>query len=419
MEGRAGCPARGSERRLASLDRQPRLRLTRDDPREAGTPLVTAAITPPTVADVADTVRDAAARRMSLRIAGRATWLDAGRPVHASATLSVAALTGVVEYTPGDLTLTARAGTTLAELREVTAREGQWLTLDPHGSDAGSLGATIATASAGPLSGAYGLPRDLVLGVEFVTGTGEITRGGGRVVKNVAGFDLTRLVTGAWGTLGILTEVTVRLRARPACDRTLAAAIGSGEASLGAIAKRLRGAPLSPSALEALNAPLSAQLGLGSHPVLLVRLSGNDDAVQAQHDALAAVTELATVSSEVWDRLRGCEPTRGPCSVLRLSQRPSRIGETWEVAVAAARATGGYVHASLVRGVARCILPTREPAAIEEALGTVPAVVVRLGERLPADLWPPDAVSERLSRGVRNAFDPQGVLNPGILGGDP
>ena len=101
----------------------------------------------------------------------------------------------------GDLTLTARAGTTLANIARATAAEGQWLALDPHGSASGTLGATIATASAGPLAHAFGTPRDNVLGIEAVTGTGEIVRAGGRVVKNVAGFDLTRLFTGAWGTL--------------------------------------------------------------------------------------------------------------------------------------------------------------------------------------------------------------------------
>src|SRR5439155_9619738 len=102
---------------------------------------------------------------------------------------------GIVEYVPGDLTLTARAGTTLAEIRDATAAEQQWLALDPHGSDDGTIGATVATASAGPLATAFGTPRDLVLGVEFLTGGGALARGGGRVVKNVAGFDLVRLLT--------------------------------------------------------------------------------------------------------------------------------------------------------------------------------------------------------------------------------
>src|SRR5215211_4142123 len=154
---------------------------------------------------VRDRVRVAVDRRTGLRVLGRGSWLDAGRPVSATESLATRDLSGITEYVPGDLTLTARAGTTLGEIRRATAAHGQWLALDPHGSDEGTLGATIATASAGPLATAFGTPRDLVLGVEFVTGDGVVARGGGRVVKNVAGFDLARLVTGAWGTLGVLT----------------------------------------------------------------------------------------------------------------------------------------------------------------------------------------------------------------------
>src|SRR5262245_32383481 len=118
--------------------------------------------------EVREIVRDAIANRTSLRIVGRGTWLDAGRPVVADRYVSLDALTGIVDYTPGDLTLTARAGTTLAEIARATVEHGQWLALVPWGSDAGSLGATAATATAGPMSGALGTPRDVVIGIEAV-----------------------------------------------------------------------------------------------------------------------------------------------------------------------------------------------------------------------------------------------------------
>src|SRR5829696_2956869 len=98
---------------------------------------------------VRDRVRDAVDRRVGLRVVGRGTWLDAGRPVAATEALATRDLSGITEYVPGDLTLTARGGTTLGEIREATAAHGQWLALDPHGSDEGTVGATIATASAG------------------------------------------------------------------------------------------------------------------------------------------------------------------------------------------------------------------------------------------------------------------------------
>ena len=166
-------------------------------------------------AAVVAAIKESEKGRTPIRISGGSTWLDAGRPVRANKTLSLAGDTGVVSYVPGDLTLTVRAGTPLSEIDRVTREHDQWLPLDPYGSPDGTIGATIATASAGPLASSFGLPRDLLLGLEFVNGRGDVVRGGGKVVKNVAGFDLSRLLTGSWGTLGVITEVTVRLYACP------------------------------------------------------------------------------------------------------------------------------------------------------------------------------------------------------------
>src|SRR5919199_3193050 len=123
-------------------------------------------------------------------------------------------------------------------------------------------GARWRTASYGPLATAFGTPRDAVLGAEFVTGAGAIVRGGGRVVKNVAGFDLVRLVIGAWGTLGVLTEITVRLRARPEVDETLAIAVGASADAVARLATALRALPFTPFAAEMVNGALATRLGL-------------------------------------------------------------------------------------------------------------------------------------------------------------
>ena len=154
---------------------------------------------------IQDLIRDAMRSGTPLRIAGRSNWIDAGRPVGATRLAALSTHSGIVDYVPGDLTITVRSGTTLGEIEDITGQEGQWLPLDPFGSKDGTIGATIATGSFGPLAHAFGRARDLVLGVEFVTGDAKVVRGGGRVVKNVAGFDLVRLITGSWGTLGVST----------------------------------------------------------------------------------------------------------------------------------------------------------------------------------------------------------------------
>ena len=165
-------------------------------------------------AAISAAVRDSAASRTTMRIVGRGTWLDAVSPVTAMARLSLEADSGIVAYVPDDLTVTARAGTTLRELADVLAKHDQWIALDPAGGDDCTIGATVATCSYGPAAALFGTPRDQVLGMTVVLGTGDVIRPGGRVVKNVAGFDLTRLMIGAWGTLGIVTEVTLRVRSR-------------------------------------------------------------------------------------------------------------------------------------------------------------------------------------------------------------
>jgi len=409
---------------------------------------------PDSVEAVQDAVRDAAAKRSPIRIVGLGTWLDAGHPTSPDAhPLRLSALQGITQYTPGDLTLTARAGTPLAAIESATASEGQWLPLDPYSvaEHGGSLGATIATASAGPLGHALGLPRDIVLGVEAVTGDGSIVRGGGRVVKNVAGFDLTRLLTGAWGTLGVLTEVTVRLRGRPACDETLAIVrhqprVARGRAAGGTEAVQdlvhaLRAAPATPIALELLNRRLASQLelpGADDGLVVLARLAGNSERVAAERAALTAVGEVTDVAPAVWGALRRAEAvTEGAVAVLRWSQLPALLAATWGHAAAACEPfPDALVHASIARGIVRAIIPQADAALLAAAIaddaargrsghGSVDARApgrftgTCIPERLPARLWGAmvsRATDDPLSRRVRRAFDPAHVLNPGLLG---
>jgi glycolate oxidase FAD binding subunit len=376
---------------------------------------------PTDVAAVRDLVRDAIDRRTRLRIVGRGTWLDAGRPVLDAHVVTLDALTGIVDYTPGDLTLTARAGTTLAEISEATAAHGQMLALAPWGGDGGSLGAAAATASAGPMSGAFGTPRDIVIGLEAVTGTGDIVRGGGRVVKNVAGFDLTRLMIGAWGTLGVLTEVSVRLRGLPERDVTVALAMPNATTALEDLLVRLRTAAIAPIALEIVDTALVRHLEIGAEPLILARLAGNEEAVTAQREALAELGDVIDVAADVWARLRVAEPS--DASVVRLSSPVGRLAEMWATATRLAAASGGFGHASVLRAVARVAMPHANGLLSDAALGALQpsARDVRIFERLPSSLWPtlsPNAASDALSRGVRAAFDPHRLLNPGILGDD-
>jgi len=362
-------------------------------------------------------ISEAAHGARPLRIVGRGTWLDAGRTVAARETITTLECTGIVDYVPDDLTLTARAGTTLEEIRSATTRHGQWLALDPFGGAQGSLGATLATNSAGPLAAAFGHPRDLTLGVAFVTGAGVLARGGGRVVKNVAGFDLTRLMIGAWGTLGVITEATMRLHARPDADVTISVPLEDTPDEIERVRRLLRRLPFAPFACEFVNAALAASLVGHAGAATVVRLGGNRESVRAQR---AAFTELGTVNEAdpaLWDSLATIEPPKA--MVVRLSRLPSEIARTWRDASSiASGCPGTLLHASAARGVVRCIVPDGDGVAALLRTRLAAMECTRIGERLPPALWDAcgSASRDALSVGIRETFDPKRVLNPGIMG---
>ncbi|MBI2408884.1 MAG: FAD-binding protein [Gemmatimonadetes bacterium] len=286
---------------------------------------------------MASVITDAAAARRGLRLIARGTWLDGGAPVSADAEpLYLDAFDGIIEYEPGDLTITVGAAMSVAELDAATAQHGQWCPLAPWGGDDGSVGATIATATAGPLAHALGLPRDLVLGVECVDGTGKTLRPGGKVVKNVAGFDLVRLMTGSWGSLAAITRVSLRLRARPAVDETWLV-VTDAAADL---CQRLRRSVTPPIACEVVT---RGTLGANSPDGLLVRLAGNAAYVAAARDAVHGAGDAQRADASAW-------------TPVRTAARPQATRAMLDPAVRA------------------------------------------------------------LNDGVKHAFDPSGILNPGIMG---
>lgn len=383
---------------------------------------------------VREQIAEARARGDTMRIAGRRQWLDAAHPVSAARTIDLAVLTGIVEYIPGDFTLTALAGTTLGEIRRATGAENQWLALDPYGSDLGSLGATVATASSGPLAHAFGTPRDQVLGMEVVTGTGDLIRAGGRVVKNVAGFDLTRLFTGSWGTLGVITEISVRLRARPVAEANLAVELPDDRsAAIAALCREASQIRAEPYALELVEAGFAARLGLPAATTLLVRLGGNATAVASQRAAISTLGRVTDVAPGVWEAMRTAEPAG--CAVVRISARPSALPAQWTAMLEALTALpDALVHASVGRGTVRAIVPDAPPAAFAGAVQRLARHARGFSaERLPSLVWPiadacraerkmssEKADSERvrgeLLRRVKDTYDPMHLLNPGIMG---
>lgn len=340
--------------------------------------------------------------------------------------LSLRDAAGVVGYVPGDLTLVVRAGTTLSEIESVTAEHDQWLPLDPFGTNDGTIGATIATGSAGPLATSFGLPRDLLLGLEFVDGRGEVVRGGGKVVKNVAGFDLSRLLTGSWGTLGVITEVSLRLYARPKVDRTFVVALGREEKANAALIRAIAVSPLAPFSLELLNVTAARQLALGDKPLCIVRFGGNSAVVESQLRALSQLARAEEMDQSIWTKFRAMDSESD--SVIRISSLPTRFLGT-AAGILADSPPDVIISINPRRGVMRlATLQAKNSSATDSVEAGIPVDIpedgkgsdtVLMFEKLPEEVWPvvsPSVVADSLSRGVKTVFDPHNLLNPGILG---
>ncbi|MBA2637584.1 MAG: FAD-binding oxidoreductase, partial [Solirubrobacterales bacterium] len=179
---------------------------------------------PGSAQEAADVLHDAARRRAQVRIVGAGTkaWGREGAP--ADIELTTAALDAIVEHNEGDFTVIAQAGLGVAALQERLAAAGQMLALDAPDEGA-TLGGLVASGDSGPLRHRFNAPRDLVIGVQVALPDGTVARAGGRVIKNVAGYDLSKLLCGSFGTLGLISEVAVRLHPRPP---TTATAVGTG-----------------------------------------------------------------------------------------------------------------------------------------------------------------------------------------------
>ena len=213
-----------------------------------------------------------------VRVEGRATWLPPDAP--ADLVLTARGLDQVVSVAPADLVTTVQAGTTLESLRRNLADHGMWFAADPPGRPDRTVGSVLATATPGPLRLGFGPIRDHVLGCTFITGDGRVVTAGGRVVKNVAGFDLTKLHIGGFGGFGILTEVHLRLRALPRADATVVTR-GSRDDLL-AMSRAALEAGLAAAAMEL----FSPALAVDPSWMLAVRLLGPEEAVQAELNLL-------------------------------------------------------------------------------------------------------------------------------------
>ncbi|HKZ50469.1 MAG TPA: FAD-binding oxidoreductase, partial [Dehalococcoidia bacterium] len=298
--------------------------------------------------------------------------------------------------------------------------------------DGPSLGGLLATAAGGPWRHAYGPLRDWVLGMRVIGADGRVTKAGGRVVKNVAGYDLCRLYVGSLGTLGIIVEATLRLAPLPKARRTTAVALPSVQQGM-AMARRLQDGPLRLRSLELVNRPAAEAMGLSlplpESGLLLLEAAGEEAAVARSSQELSAILgdfpDARVVADDggddLWTSLRGLLGQGG----LRVQAgvRPSRVAEileAWqklggESTTVVAQPTVGIVHCAWpAAGLERdldLVLALRQEASRLGGSLTVEACSRDLKERI--DVWGETGTGFPLMARIKARFDPQGILNPG------
>ena len=350
------------------------------------------------IPELCERIREAGARKEPLRIRAGGTK-DFYGETPSGDVLDMSPYAGIVAYEPKELVLTVKAGTSLSEVERVLGAERQMLAFEPpHFGDASTIGGTVAAGFSGPRRPYAGAVRDFVLGTRIVNGKGEDLSFGGRVIKNVAGYDVSRLMAGALGTLGVITEISFKVLPRPASELTLA--FQMDEASATRQVNLWAGQPL----------PLSGTAWLAGR--LLVRLSGAPSAVAAARAKIGG--DEATDLPGFWDSLRDHrhEFFSGSCPLWRLSvpqsAAPIRVPSTADAGPGqliewggGQRWVGGETDAHGIREAAR------------SAGGH--ATLFRNGDKAVGVFQPLPPALMKIHRRLKHAFDPAGILNPGRM----
>jgi glycolate oxidase FAD binding subunit len=407
---------------------------TRWNEASAGVMQPAAVARPGSEEETAELLRLAAANQWTVLLAGRGRQLDAGNLGQpADLVVSFERMQEVVYYSPGDLVVSVQPGVTLAALARTLAEQGQMLPLDPFVPDDATIGGVVSTGVSGPRRALYGGLRDMVIGLRTVWGDGRTVRTGGRVVKNVAGYDMTKLFIGAYGTLGALTEVTFKLRPLPLHRETVL--LHGSHADARAVALEVMTSELIPSRLELVS------LGPASGDwTLAVDCDESEAAATYQSNRLRAFAAVRSLRADVlkgdeaeaWWRMHHSQAVEAPVCV-RLTGRPTDLTEVvaslhrtlteagwealWSVTVPAGTArvflrsaAGGTLSGipALLQSLRQAALQLGGTAVLERA----PAPV-----RQGLDVFGPLGSVQGLMLGIKRTADPHNILGPGRFAG--
>lgn len=398
--------------------------------------------------DVEAAVQWALAEGKTVEIVGHGSKRAIGRPAQTDLTLDLSTLTGVTLYEPEELVLSAKSGTPLAEIEALLAANGQQLAFEPMDyagifggvAGRGTIGGVLAANVSGPRRIKSGAGRDHFLGFCAVSGRGETFKSGGRVVKNVTGYDLCKLIAGSWGTLAAMTEVTIKVLPRPETEQTLVVRGLEPARAIEAMTSAM-GSSCDVSGAAHLPAGVAVRVEAGdiaADAVTALRLEGFSPSVAERKRMLEALMqpfgELATLeapaSRALWAAVRDVAPFAADRSnrsarqdeqpLWRISTAPSRGAELAAMIASAAQAQMFYDWAGGLIWVALGACDDAGAALVQRAVAATGghATLVRApaSVRAAVDVFAPqDAAVAALTKRVKESFDPRGVLNPGRM----
>lgn len=386
---------------------------------------------PHTEADVAAIVAGARAKKMPLEIIGGGTKRNIGRPAQVAQEISMRGLNGISLYEPAEMVIGAQAGTPLSVIEETLAGRGQRLPFEPldyrpllHSQGEPTIGAVAACNLSGPRRIQAGAARDSLIGVRFVNGRGEIVKNGGRVMKNVTGLDLVKLSAGAWGTLGVLTEVIFKVLPQAETQATLVLH-GRDDARAVAALSAALASPFEPTGAAHLPG------GIEGEAKTVLRLEGFSDSVQYRAGELQKLLVAfgtvdmigAQASVALWQKIRDAAffADAGSAAIWRVSVAPMK-GPAVMARIKSALAArhfydwgGGLIWlATSGAGDAGAALIRNAIAAEGSGHATLVRAAPELRAYVPA-FQPLSAPVLKLHQGVKNSFDPDRILNPGRM----
>ncbi len=377
-------------------------------------------VAPASAGEACEVLRLAASCGWAVVPAGAETWLDAGNALsRADVIVSTRRMQRIIEHEPADLIATAEAGVTLDALNAELNHGGQWLALDPPDDGRATIGGMVATGQSGAQSYGFGAPRGSVIGMRVALADGRTIKAGGRVVKNVAGYDLCKLFTGSYGTLCLILELTFKLRPRPA--RTATVIVSAPLDSLLPFARATLGARLLPVAVELLSPGVAERLAVANdraYPSLLIRYAGMSETVayQIKQTLNLLRNHLATADCSVFEEDAGC--WRGLSAlpleeahelVWRASLLPSELGTYIESAMTdggTAFSSSSLWHAGIADGRLRVM------SSSSEDVETCAASLARL--RASASTADGALFIEKASPEIKNSIDAWGLVEPNV-----